>query len=96
MVANNFILIINQTDFCLAYYQKEKSRYDNIPFNFKGIRCIEYFPTKDIQTPPPQFDPVFTDDAKCAETNEISIFRVMGLKKIGVRKLPKITITRKI
>ena len=24
------------------------------------------------------FDPVFTDDAQCAETNEISIFRVMG------------------
>ena len=67
MVANNFILILNQTELCLAYNQKEKSRYDNIPFNFKGIRCIRYFPTKDMHTslapPPLSFDPVLTDDA---------------------------------
>ena len=51
MFANNFPLIINQTEFCLAYNQKEKSHYDNIPFNFKGIRCVRYFQTKDMQTP---------------------------------------------
>ena len=43
---------MNQTEFYLAYNQKEKSPYNNIPFNFKGIRCIGYFPTKDMQTPP--------------------------------------------
>ena len=39
----------------------------------------------DMQTPlapPPHlsFDTVFTNDAQCAETNEISIFRAMGYK----------------
>ena len=33
------------------------------------------FPSNDMQTPPPSFDPVFIDDAQCAETNEKSIFR---------------------
>ena len=74
MVANNFLLI-NQTEFCLAYNQKEKSRYDNIPFNFKGISCIGYFPAKDMHTPlvppPLSFHLVYTDDAQCAEMNEI-------------------------
>ena len=46
--ANNFLSIISKTEFCLAYNQKEKSRYDNIPFNFKGISCIWYFPAKDM------------------------------------------------
>ena len=34
-----------------------------------------FFPTKDRQTPHLSFDPVFMDDAQCAETNENSIFR---------------------
>ena len=37
-----------------------------------------YFPTKDMKTPPLlSFDPVFMDDAQCAETNEKSIFRFL-------------------
>ena len=70
MVAKNFLFIINQTKFCLAYNLKEKSRYDKLHFNFEGIRCIRYFPTKDMQTPfapPLSFDPVFTDDAQFFE-----------------------------
>ena len=37
MVANNFLLIINQTEFCLAYNQKENYHYDHNHFNLKGI-----------------------------------------------------------
>ena len=40
MIANNFLLIMSQTEFCLAYNQKEKNGYDNIPFKIKEIRCI--------------------------------------------------------
>ena len=40
-----------------------------------------YFPTNDMQTPAPlSFDPIFMDDAQCAETNEKSIFRFLFFK----------------
>ena len=64
----------------------------------KEIVCLsitsEYFPTKDMQTPlaaPPllSFDPVLTDDAQCAETNETPIFRVIGYKKNWSTKMTK-------
>ena len=56
-------------------------------------------PNKDMQTPPPalpplSFDPIFMEDAQCAETNEKSIFRFLFLSyhenssKIGVIWVP--------
>ena len=56
-----------------------------------------FFPTKYMQTPPISFDPVFMDDAKCAETNEKSIFQFYfssyreNSSKIGVIWLQKTT-----
>ena len=47
------------------------------------IDYLGFFPTKDMQTPSHprlSFDPVFMDDALCAETNEKSIFRFLFLE----------------
>ena len=89
MVANNFILIINQTDFCLAYNQKEKSRYDNIPFNFKGIRCIGYFPTKDIQTPPLSLIRFLLMMQNVRKRMKYQFFELWDKKKLGYENYQK-------
>ena len=36
----------------------------------REITHLGYFPTNDLQTSPLSFDPVFMDDAQCAEKNE--------------------------
>ena len=42
------------------------------------LKLFGIFPTKDMQTLHPlSFDPVFMDDAQCAETNEKLIFRFL-------------------
>ena len=49
-------------------------------------------PVEDMQTPsgpppsPLSFDPVFMDDAKCAETNEKSIFKFLGYLTVCYEK----------
>ena len=98
MVANNFLFIISQTKFCLAYNQREKSRYDNIPLNFEGIRCIRYLPTKDMQTsfaPPPQFwSSFYWWCAMCWNDWNINISSSGLQKKLGYKNDQKI-LTRK-
>ena len=37
-------------------------------FLLNSLLSMGFFPTKDMQTPPPlSFDPIFMDDAECAE-----------------------------
>ena len=94
MFANNFLLIINQMKFCLAFNQKSKSRYDNILLNFKGIRCIAYFLTKDMQTspahPPPsvliQFLLIMRNVLK---RMKYQFFELWGTKKLGYKNEQK-------
>ena len=42
-----------------------------------GFQIMGPVPTRDMQTPPPRFDPVFMKDAEYAETNEKLIFRFL-------------------
>ena len=60
------------------------------------FRIIGLFPTKDMQTPPLSFTPIFMIDAHSAESNEKSIFRFdrpppvhrpWTLHAFGLRKL---------